>query len=99
MLKGKTPFKLSFLSFALIATTIVAIFFPILSYGWMNFEDPSYYLTNPLFSDAPPLNRLIAAWFNAPESNYIPLTWNLTILLAEFSPNSPQAFHPAPPSQ
>jgi len=45
MLKGKTPFKLSFLSFALIATTIVAIFFPILSYGWMNFEDPSYYLT------------------------------------------------------
>ena len=93
MLKGKTPFKLSFLSFALIATTIVAIFFPILSYGWMNFEDPSYYLTSPLFSDAPLLNRLIAAWFNAPESNYIPLTWNLTILLAEFSPNSPQAFH------
>ena len=93
MSKDKTPFKQRLLSLALIATTIVAIFLPILSFGWMGIEDPSYYQTNPLFGEASLLNRLIASWFHAPESNYIPLSWNFTILLAEFSKSSPQAFH------
>ena len=59
----------------------------------MGIEDPSYYQTNPLFSGAPLLNRMAAAWTHAPESNYIPLTWNFTILLAEVSQASPRAFH------
>ena len=83
----------NFLFYLLIATSIVAIFFPILSYRWMGLEDPSYYQTNPLFGQAPLLNRLLAAWFHSPEFNYIPLTWNLTTLLAEFTQGSPRAFH------
>ena len=58
----------------------------------MEIEDPSYYQTNPLFGSAP-LNRLISAWFHAPESNYIPITWNITTLLAEFTDSNPRAFH------
>ena len=81
------------LSFFLIAAFIVAIFLPILSFGWMGIEDPSYYQTNPLFGQSPLLNRLIAAWTNSPESNYIPLTWNVTILLAHLTQGSPLAFH------
>ena len=87
------PRKYSPLSFLLIAAFIVAIFLPILNYGWMGIEDPSYYQTNPLFGQSPLLARLFAAWFNSPESNYIPLTWNLTSLLAEFTQSSPKAFH------
>ena len=87
------PRKYHPLSFFLIAAFIVAIFLPILSFGWMGIEDPSYYQTNPLFGQSPLLARLFAAWFNSPESNYIPLTWNLTTLLAEFTQSSPKAFH------
>ena len=59
----------------------------------MPIEDPSYYHTNPLFGSSPLPHRLLAAWTNAPESNYIPLTWNLTTLLAEGTQGRPQAFH------
>jgi len=85
--------KLRLWGLIVIATTLVAIFFPILNYDWIPIEDPSYYHLNPLFGEAPLLRRLLAAWFHAPESNYIPLTWNLTTLLAEFTEGNPRAFH------
>lgn len=72
---------------------IVAIFCPILSYGWVGIEDIAYYQTNPLFGSDPLFHRLIASWLHAPESNYIPLTWNMTILIGKVTSHSPQAFH------
>lgn len=82
-----------FLFITLIATICVAIFFPILNYGWLSVEDSSYYSTNPLFGSASLTDRLVASWKIAPESNYMPITWDFAIILSKATNHSAQAFH------
>ena len=84
--------KKSLLHIFLIAAFIAAIFFPSLYMEWKYIEDNAYFISNPLFSNYPIENRLAWAWAERPESNYIPLTWSLTIILQKLS-SGPFSIH------
>ncbi len=71
----------------------LALFHVVATFGWVYFDDPAYYAGNPLLGEAPLLTRLAAAWTVAPESNWMPCTWTIVILLNQLFDGSAQAVH------
>lgn len=83
----------SYLCRGLIVLGILFTYLPLLSYDWLQIEDGSYYLRNPLLGEAPIFKRIIGSWSQAPEANWMPLTWMLAIGIKAVFGLSATAFH------
>lgn len=77
----------------LIVFGILFVYLPLLSYDWLQIEDGSYYLRNPLLGNGSLTKRVIESWRQAPESNWMPLTWMLAIGLKSLFGLSATVFH------
>ena len=75
------------------AIAVVLVLWPVLSNGWVYYDDPPYLIDNPLLGKAPLAQRLFAAWTTAPEANWMPLTWTAYISLDSLFGLKPLAFH------
>lgn len=81
---------------AALAAALIAVFGPIWSYGWLNWDDPINVTENP-FLNPLSVNGLVALWRHAYAGLYIPVAYSLFAAETWVSRALGAAAAPAPP--